>query len=68
MQHKLEEMGPDSFIVTTAKDAARLTDMRLDEELRRRIYVLPISVRFIRDAGEFDRTVTEHVESKLNNI
>ncbi len=68
MQQKLEEMGPDSFIVTTAKDAARLTDMRLDEELRRRIYVLPISVRFIRDAGEFDRTVTEHVESKLNNI
>lgn len=68
IQQKLDEMGPDSFIVTTAKDAARLTDMRLDEELRRRIYVLPISVRFIRDAGEFDRTVTEHVESKLNNI
>lgn len=62
---KLESMGPDAIIVTTAKDAARLSDLELDEQLRRRIYVLPVGVRFIRDAGKFEKAVIQHVESFL---
>jgi tetraacyldisaccharide 4'-kinase len=60
---RLQAMGPDAIIVTTAKDAARLLDLQLDDELRKRIYVLPIGVRFIREADKFKKAVIEHVES-----
>ncbi len=59
----LQSLDPDAIIVTTAKDAARLLDLQLDDELRKRIYVLPVGVRFIREADKFRKAVTEHVES-----
>lgn len=60
---RLESMGQDAVIVTTAKDAARLQDLELDEALRKKIYVLPVGVRFLRDAAKFEQTITGHVES-----
>lgn len=63
MAQKLMSLGPDSFIVTTTKDASRLYDLDIDTELRSRIYVLPVGVRFLRDGDAFDRTVKGHVES-----
>lgn len=60
---RLESLGPDAIIVTTAKDAARLLDLQLTDELRKRIYVLPIGVRFIREADKFRKAVIDHVES-----
>lgn len=60
---RLESLGPDAIIVTTAKDAARLLDLQLTDELRKRIYVLPIGVRFIREADKFKKAVIDHVES-----
>ena len=60
---RLENMGPDAVIVTTAKDAARLQDLQLDGNLLKRIYVLPVGVRFMRHADRFEKTVTEHIES-----
>ena len=60
---KVESMGTDAIIVTTEKDAARLKSLNIPEELRKRIYVLPIKVKFIRGGQEFDRIVTEHVKS-----
>lgn len=59
---KLESLGPDAVMVTTAKDAARLTDITLDEQLRKKIYVLPVGVRFICDSDKFINAVTEHVD------
>ncbi|MCQ2068859.1 MAG: tetraacyldisaccharide 4'-kinase [Bacteroidaceae bacterium] len=59
----LEGLGPDAIIVTTAKDAARLSDLDLEESLRKRIYVLPVGVRFLRDAAKFEKAVIGHVES-----
>ena len=59
-------MGQDAVIVTTAKDAARLQDLNLDDELRSRIYILPVGVRFLRDADKFEKAVIQHVESYVN--
>lgn len=61
--NRLESMGPDAVIVTTAKDAARLSDLELDETLLKKIYVLPIGVHFLRDADKFEKTIVSHVES-----
>ena len=63
IMEQLEGMGPDAYVVTTAKDAARLTDMEIDADLAAKIYVLPVGVRFMRDKDAFDRAVTGHVES-----
>lgn len=60
---RLESMGPDAIIVTTAKDAARLSDWELDDQLRKKIYVLPVGVRFLRDSAKFEKEVIGHVES-----
>lgn len=61
--NRLESMGPDAVVVTTAKDAARLSDLELDDALRKKIYVLPVGIRFLRDAARFENEVTDHVES-----
>lgn len=60
---QLDSMGPDAVIVTTAKDAARLQDLELTEQLRKKIYVLPVGVRFLRDESKFQQAVIAHVES-----
>lgn len=62
---KLESLGPEAIIVTTAKDAARLQDLDLAQDLRAKMYVLPVGVRFLRDADKFEKTVVKHVESFL---
>ena len=59
----LKDMGPDAFIVTTAKDAARLSDLDLDADLTDRIYILPVGVSFLRDNEAYEKAVTGHVES-----
>jgi tetraacyldisaccharide 4'-kinase len=60
---RLESMGPDAVIVTTTKDAARLSDLELSQDLLKKIYVLPVGVRFLRDAEKFSKAVVSHVES-----
>ena len=60
---RLESLGPQAIIMTTAKDAARLKDMNLDPDLRSRIYVLPVGVSFLRDADKYSQAIIEHVES-----
>lgn len=56
-------MGSGTIIVTTEKDESRLKDMNLSEELKKRIFMLPVSVSFIRDRRLFDSLVLNHVES-----
>lgn len=60
---RLQGLGPDSFIVTTAKDATRLEDMEMDNSLRNRIFVLPVGIKFLDGKEAFDQVVTEHVKS-----
>ena len=63
---RLESIGPDAVIVTTAKDAARLQGPDLPQDLRKRIYILPVGVRFLSDADKFEKAVIRHVESFTN--
>ncbi len=63
---RAESLGQNAVIVTTAKDAARLQDLSLSEELRKKIYILPVGVRFLCNADLFEKTVVGHVESILN--
>ncbi|MBQ0094224.1 MAG: tetraacyldisaccharide 4'-kinase [Bacteroidetes bacterium] len=67
---KLESMGPDAVVLTTEKDAARLYSMQLPIGLAERIFIMPVSVRFLKDGDAFDRAVTDHVKSfnKQNHV
>jgi len=56
-------MPQESVIVTTAKDAARLSGMDLDDNLESRVFILPVRPAFLRDAKEFDDTILNHIET-----
>lgn len=60
---QLNAAGPDAIIVTTEKDASRLSGMALEKSLRDRIYVLPIKVVFMCNGESFDQAVINHIES-----
>ncbi len=52
----------DKLIVTTEKDAARLSSLHLDETLTDNLYVLPIEVQFLQDQQQsFDNYITDYV-------
>ena len=54
--------GEKNYIVTTEKDAARLYDAPLDDEIKRALYYLPIRVRFMQHAGtSFDEKISDTV-------
>lgn len=63
IEHRLQSMPQGSIIVTTAKDAARLSGMDLNKDLKSRIFILPVRPAFLRDAKEFDHTILNHIES-----
>ena len=61
----LDRLGPEAIIITTEKDAARLRNIYLQPGLLDRIYILPITVSFLRDGKLFDEQITGHVKSFL---
>ena len=63
IENRLQSMPQGSVIVTTAKDAARLSGMKLNERLKSRIFILPVKPAFLRDAKEFDDTILNHIET-----
>ena len=63
IQRRLQGMPDGSIIITTAKDAARLSGMELADELKEKIFVLPVKPAFLRDADLFNSTVINHIES-----
>lgn len=63
IQSELDLLGPDAVIMTTQKDAARLCAMELPGQLAPRIFVMPVSVRFLKDRQEFDNLIINHLES-----
>lgn len=63
IQSELDAMGPDTVIMTTQKDAARLRSMELPAGLASRIFIMPVSVRFIKGGQEFDNLIINHLES-----
>ena len=64
VRRRLEAIGPEAVVVTTEKDAARLERHdALDEELKARIYVLPVEAFFPDPKQEqtFNQTVIRYV-------
>lgn len=59
----LSGLGSEAVIVVTEKDAVRLKSLNLPSGLRKRIYVLPISARFLKNEELFDKTIIDHIES-----
>ena len=52
----------DKIIITTEKDAARLSTYPLDETLASNLYILPIEVEFLQNQQEnFDQYITDYV-------
>ena len=63
IEHRLQNMPQGSIIVTTAKDAARLSGMNLNEGLKSSIFILPVKPAFLRNAKGFDDTILNHIET-----
>lgn len=60
---RVHDIGTDAIIVTTEKDESRLKGLELPEELKKRIFILPVKVSFIREQDLFDSLVLKHIES-----
>lgn len=63
---RLENMPDGSVIITTQKDESRLKSLDIPGNIRKRIFVLPVKVSFVKDGDLFDGIVTGHVESFEN--
>jgi tetraacyldisaccharide 4'-kinase len=62
--------GPAKILLTTEKDAMRMESFeQLDEDLRQKMYYLPVKVRFVdQEAGNFDQEILNYVSNfKLNS-
>ena len=58
----------DKIIVTTEKDAARLSAYPLDESISNNLYVLPIEVEFLQDQQEaFNNYIIDYVSKNSRN-
>ena len=63
MQSLLQNMPSGSIIVTTSKDAARLSGMKIDDSLMEKIFVLPVKPAFITSQDGFRDTILKHIET-----
>ena len=58
----------DKLIITTEKDAARLSDHVLDESIENNLYILPIEVEFLQDQQQiFNDYITDYVSKNSRN-
>ena len=58
----------DKLIITTEKDAARLSDHVLDESIENDLYILPIEVEFLQDQQQiFNDYITDYVSKNSRN-
>ena len=56
-----EIRNPDKYIFTTEKDAMRLRDCPLPEEIRRKIFYIPVEPEFLNKEEVFTKEIKESV-------
>jgi tetraacyldisaccharide 4'-kinase len=57
--------GDDKFILTTQKDAIRLREIEIDNEIRKRLFYIPINVQFLDDSEEdFKELIYRYMKDK----
>ena len=68
IEAKFKELN-NPFVITTEKDATRLRELNLSDELKQRLYYLPIEVTFIGDEAKekFDNQILNHVRENTRN-
>lgn len=60
--------APDKLIITTEKDAARLSTHFLSDTIAHNLYVLPIKVEFLQGQAEnFNHYITDYVSKNSRN-
>ena len=69
---EIEKLGQEAkaydWVVTTEKDAARLSSYQLPETLKKRLLVQPVEVRFINNQAEkFNQTILNYVTENTRN-
>lgn len=63
IETRLASMPQGTAIITTAKDAARLQDAQMSEDLRKKIFILPVRPLFLNGSQAFDSAILNHIES-----
>lgn len=68
IETKFKELQ-NPIIITTEKDATRLRELSLSDELKTQLYYLPIEVTFIGENAQekFDNQILEHVRENTRN-
>jgi tetraacyldisaccharide 4'-kinase len=64
-------MPKPGIIITTEKDAVRMTDLKgLSTKVRENLYYLPIDIKFLQDDGDkFNQLILDYVrKNSRNNI
>ncbi len=57
------------LIITTEKDAARMAQYDLPDNIKENLYVLPIKVEFLQDQEEsFNKFITDYVSKNSRNL
>lgn len=60
--------GHKRLLITTEKDATRLLDMPLDEEIKKHIYALPVEIEFLLGQKElFNQSIINYVRANSRN-
>ncbi len=69
LKQTFENLGEgEKIIITTEKDATRLNDIQLDEELKKSIYTLPVGIEFLQDQQEsFNENIIGYVKANSRN-
>ncbi len=69
IQQTFENLGSGKkILITTEKDATRLIDLPLDEEIKRHIYVLPVEIEFLLGQEElFNQNILNYVRTNSRN-
>lgn len=63
MESRLKALPAGAVIVTTAKDAARLSGMVLTDTLKEKIFILPVKPAFLCNQKDFDSTIINHIDT-----
>ena len=60
----------DVFVITTEKDAVKIRELEVSEELRRTMFAIPVEVHFLNeDKQNFDRQIQNYVrDNKRSSI
>ncbi|HNY09839.1 MAG TPA: tetraacyldisaccharide 4'-kinase, partial [Tenuifilaceae bacterium] len=65
---ELARSTSQAVVVTTEKDAVRLLKLKLPEEIKKRIYYIPVSVKFLFNSSEeFNNQILSYVRENKSD-